>query len=259
MTDTDPILYACDDGVAVATLNRPDKFNCVSSAMFAGLDAALDAAEADGARAMVVQAEGPHFCTGADLDEVLAARADPAVLAAFMATGHRVLRRLETAPLPVVAAVQGLALAGGLELALSCDVVFLAAGGRMGDQHAQFGLIPGWGGSQRLPRLVGRRRALDLMYSARWLDAETALAWGLANYVVPDGELRDAALAYARQAARRNPEGLRAMKRLALDGLEEGLDAALAREREVAVAALSSDNVGEGLDAFQTRREPVFK
>jgi len=258
----DAVLYETDgtSGVAIATLNRPDKFNCVSADLCRGLDAAMDAALADNAvRALVIRANGKHFCTGADLDEVMAARQDKAALAEFMSRGHRVMRRLETLPIPVVAAVSGLALAGGLELVLSCDVVFLAASGKIGDQHAQFGLVPGWGGTQRLPRLVGRRRALDLMYSARWLDAEEALSWGLANYVVPDDALQEAALDYARTLAKRNPEALAAMKRLVLDGLEENLTAGLWRELDEAAIALRSENTSEGLAAFQERREPVFK
>ncbi len=180
-----PVATQQDGGVGIIELARPDKFNCLSLEVCQGLGAALDRFEAPGSdvRALLVRAQGPHFCTGADLQQVKGLRHNAQELAGFMAAGHRVLRRLEASALPVVAACQGLSLAGGLELMLACDVVFAARDARFGDQHAQFGLIPGWGGSQRLPRLIGLRRALDLFYSARWLSADDARAIGLVNHV----------------------------------------------------------------------------
>ena len=121
----------------------------------------------------------------ADLAEVLE-RLEGDTFDDFVARGHAVLRNLECAELPVVVAVHGLALAGGLELVLAGDVVFAAASAKFGDQHARYGLVPGWGGTQRLPRIVGARRALDLMFSARWIEASEARDWGLVNYVVDD-------------------------------------------------------------------------
>ena len=155
-----------------------------------------------------------------------------------MTLGHAVLRRFEASTLPVVAACQGLCLAGGLELMLACDVVFAARDARFGDQHAQFGLVPGWGGSQRLPRLVGLRRALDLFYSARWIDAETALQWGLVNHVVAPEALAAEALAYCKAIGARSRGGLATMKRLARVGLEGTLDAGLSIEESQAPGAI---------------------
>ncbi len=258
-TKDEAVLWRVDGAVGIVELNRPDKFNCLSSAVIAGLNAALDRfASDDAVRAVLVRGNGKHFCTGADLDEVLAARNSREALAAFMAGGHAVLRRFEALPLPVVAAVHGLALAGGLEVMMACDVVYAAASARFGDQHARFGLVPGWGGSQRLPRLVGLRRALELMYSARWLDAEEAKAWGLVNQVVPEAELEAAALGFCRELAARNREGLAAMKRFARQGLDLTLGEGLALEEREVVEAMMTDNVSEGLAAFQERREPNF-
>jgi enoyl-CoA hydratase len=166
---------------------------------------------------------------------------------------------MEASPLPIVAACQGLCLAGGLELMLGCDLVFAARGARFGDQHAQFGLVPGWGGSQRLTRLVGLRRALDLYFSARWIDAETAAAWGLINEVVEADQLHDHALAWCRVAAERSYSGMAAMKRLARQGLSMPLGDALALEETVAVDALLDSDVTEGLAAFRARRKPQFR
>ena len=255
-----PILHAVSGNIGRIVLNRPDKFNCLSTGLLGAMEAVLDAFEADAAvRAIVITGAGKHFCTGADLDEVLAARQDRAQLKHFIGTGHRALRRLEISPLPVIAAVHGLALAGGLEIVLACDIVFMAKSAKFGDQHAQFGLVPGWGGSQRMPRIVGRRRAIELMFSARWLSSEEAAEWGLANFVVEDDVLEGEAMAYARQAAKRNPQGLALMKRLAREGLDDDLAAGLKLEQILAVDGLLSDNVAEGLAAFQERREPVFK
>ena len=257
MTD---VLYTSSEHVAVATLNRPARFNCISSGLLAGLQSCLDEAENDPAvRVLLLRADGQHFCTGADLDEVRERSTSADDLDAFMALGHAVMQCLETSRLPVVAAVNGYCLAGGLELALCADVVLLADNGRMGCQHARYGLVPGWGGTQRLPRLVGLRRALDLMYSARWLSADEALAWGLANQIVAAEELAQQSLEYSTRLARGNPEALAAMKRLAREGLEVSLSEGLEMEKQIAVPVLRSDNVAEGLAAFRERREPVFR
>lgn len=247
--------------VGIVELARPDKFNCLSFAVHEAIAYAFDGFEAPGSgvRAVLISAQGKHFCTGADLEEVRALREQPAELARFISLGHAVLRRLEASPLPVVAACQGLCLAGGLELMLACDVVLAARDARFGDQHAQFGLVPGWGGSQRLPRLVGVRRALDLFFSARWIDAGTALQWGLVNHVV-DGDRLDAeALAYCHAVCGRSRGGLATMKRLARQGLEGSLDAGLTVEERQAPDALRVADVDEGLAAFVERRPPRFE
>ena len=252
--------YETIERVAVLSMNRPDKFNCISTRLLAGLARGLEEAEADdNVRVVLVRANGPHFCTGADLDEVRSHSRTESALHEFIGEGHAVMRRLEQSDLPVIAAVRGYCLAGGLELMMCADVVIAADDARMGCQHVRYGLVPGWGGTQRLPRLVGLRRALDLMYSGRWLEAREAFDWGLVNRVVKSAELETEALTYARELSNRNPEGIAAMKRLAREGLERSLNEALAQEQQVAVPALRSDNVAEGLRAFRERREPVFK
>jgi enoyl-CoA hydratase/carnithine racemase len=259
MSEEQPVLCEVRDRVGVVTLNRPDKYNCISSGLLAGLEAAVDALERGGeARAILLHGNGKVFCSGADLDEVLAARQSREDLIVYIETIHRVLRRLESSPLPVVVAVHGLALAGGIEMMLACDVAFGADTAKIGDQHAQYGLVPGGGGSQRLPRVVGLRRALDLFYTNRWLDAGEAERWGLFNYVVPEAELVDRAMDYCRNLATKSPSGLAAMKRLARQGLELSPDAGLAMEEREIVDILLTDDVAEGLDAFQSRRAPNF-
>ena len=249
-----------DGAVAIIELTRPEKFNCQSMALHTALLAALTGIEAAGskARAVLVRSQSKHFSTGADLDEVHAVRADPARLAEFISLGHQTFRRLEASPLPIVVAAQGLSLAGGLELILACDVVIAANDARFGDQHAQYGLIPGWGGSQRLTRILGPRRAMDMFFSARWIDADTALAWGLVNYLCPPEALHATALAYCQALAERSRTGIAMMKRLARQGLEMSPEAGLRLEESLAPKALAHPDAAEGLAAFEARRKPVF-
>ncbi len=256
---TEAVLVSVDGGVGVLTLNRPDKFNCISTELLDGLRDGMDRFEADPAvRAVLLKANGKQFCTGADLDEVLERRQSAEALTPFIGAIHEVTRRFEDSPLPVVAAVQGLALAGGMEIVVACDTVFAAESARIGCQHARYGLPPGGGGTQRLARIVGLRRALDLMFTARWLDAAEAERWGLFNHVAPDGELDARARAYCTDLAAKSRHGLAFMKSMTRRGLEGPLDVGLALERGAVVAALQHSDVAEGLDAFQSRREPIF-
>ena len=260
MSNVDPVIVETVGPVGMVELNRPEKFNCLSVGIQKGLQQALRRLQAPGSgiRVILLRARGKHFCTGADLDEVRAMRADRALFADFV-HGSEVLKALEASDLPVVAAVQGLCLAGGLELMLACDVVFAAGDARFGDQHAQYGLVPGWGGSQRLPRLIGLRRSLDLFFSARRVDAETALQFGLVNYVVEPERLHQAALEYCQTLAERSRPGLAVMKRLGRRGLDMEWDAALRFEEDTIVDALLDEDVTEGLAAFEARRKPVFR
>jgi len=261
MSTASPLVVDREGAVGIIELARPEKFNCLSLAVHAAIEAAMDGFEkpGSGVRAVLLRAQGKHFCTGADLDEVKGLRSDPTKIDHFIRYGHRVLRRLEGSDLPVVAACQGLALAGGSELLMACDVVFAATDFRIGDQHAQYGLVPGWGGSQRLPRIVGLRRGLDLFFSARWIDASTALQWGLVNYVVEPDKLREVSMAYCAQLATRSRGGLALMKRLARQGMDRPLADGLQLEQDLMATELLNDDVSEGLAAFAARRPPTFK
>lgn len=255
-----PVAVITQGSVGIIELARPEKFNCLSLEVHECISSARARFEADpDIRSILIRAQGKHFCTGADLTEVKGKLNDPAALDHFLAFGMENLRALETSSLPVVVAVQGLCLAGGVELMLGCDVCFAAETAQFGDQHAQFGLIPGWGGSQRLTRLMGERRALDLMFSARWLKADEAKEVGLVNYIVPDADLHQAALEYCEKIATRSRPGIAEMKRLAREGADLGIDQQMRLERDAAVRALPSDDVAEGLDAFENRRVPEFK
>jgi len=259
-SDGDPIIVATDGPVGIIELNRPEKFNCISIAFRQALPKAVQQLQAPGSgiRAILLRARGKHFCTGADLDDIRELRKDRARLADYI-HGAEALKMLEASDLPVVAAVNGMCLAGGLELTLACDVVFAASDARFGDQHTQYGLVPGWGASQRLPRIVGLRRAMDLFFSARRVDAQTALQFGLINYVVEPERLQQAALEYCHEIAQRSRPGMATMKRLARRGLDMSWDEGLQFEEDEVVDVLLADDVTEGLAAFAVRRKPQFK
>jgi enoyl-CoA hydratase len=253
------VLVTTRGAIGVIELARPHIFNCLSRDCLSCILEGLRRFEADRAvRAVLIRAQGKNFCTGAELDEVKSLLADHAGLSDFIAHGHAVLSALEASPLPIVAAVQGLCLAGGLELMMSADIVFAAKSARIGDQHGQFGLVPGWGGTQRLPRIVGLRRAMDLFLSVRWIDPATALDWGLVNYVTEDQALHADALAFCTKLAERSGPGMALIKRLARTGLDGTLAAGLRQEARDVVPALGTPDVAEGLAAFEGRRTPVF-
>ena len=257
---SDPINIMVEGNVGIIELARPEKLNCLSLEVHEYISKARGQFEANReVHAILIRAQGKHFCTGADLNEVKDKLNDPTQLDHFIAFGMGVLRDLEQSPLPVIVAVQGLCLAGGSELMLAADICFAAETAQFGDQHAQFGLIPGWGGSQRLTRLMGQRRALDLMFSARWLSANEAKEAGLVNYIVPDDELHTAAQEYCQKITTRSRNGIAEMKRLAREGADMTTDQQMRLERDAAVRALPSADVTEGLAAFEGRRKPDFK
>jgi enoyl-CoA hydratase/carnithine racemase len=167
---------------------------------------------------------------------------------------HRVFDRIERLPVPVIAGVHGLALAGGLELTMVCDLVVADEQARLGDQHTNFALVAGGGGSQRLPRLIGARRAKELMLLGGWLDATQALAWGLVNRVAPTGTAVETTLAVARELADKSGAASRAAKLLIDRGLDVDLRTGLELEKRVVAQHMRSDDAQAGLRAFAARR-----
>ncbi|ALJ20723.1 enoyl-CoA hydratase/isomerase family protein [Microbacterium sp. No. 7] len=256
-----PVTVQRIGAVGVIELSRPEKFNAMTRGAFAAIAAAVDEFEGDDApvRAILVRAQGRHFCTGGDLDEARELSGSPAALDDFLRFVGATLRRLEDSPLPVVAACHGLALAGGLEIALAADVVFAASDARFGDQHAQYGLVAAWGATQRLTQRIGLTRSLDLQFTGRWIDAPTAHAWGLVTYVTAPDALHDEAMAYCATLATRSRPGLAAMKRLSRASQTLGLDEGLRLERESVVEIMQGPDPAEGIAAFRERREPRFE
>ena len=253
------LTYAADGGIARAVLNRPAQLNAISPGLLEDLDRVCEAVEKDRAvRVVTLTAAGRAFCAGADLKAVKELVPDPVRWSGFMRLWHRVFNRIEALPVPVIAGVHGLALAGGLELTLVADLVVMDATARLGDQHANFGLIAGGGGSQRLPRLIGARRAKELMLLGGWVDAGQALAWGLVNRVVPAGGVAAAVEELARELALKSKGASRTAKRLVAEGLDLSLADGLELELRLAGEHMRSADATEGLRAFAEKRTPVF-
>jgi enoyl-CoA hydratase/carnithine racemase len=253
------ITYATGGGVARITLNRPDRLNAISPELLEDLDRACAAVESDaGVRVVTLSAAGRTFCAGADLRAVKELSPDAQRWDGFMARWHRVFDRIEALPVPVIAGVHGLALAGGLELVLVADLVVAEEGARLGDQHANFGLVAGGGGSQRLPRLIGARRAKELMLLGGWLTAAQALAWGLVNRVVPAGTVSTAVEEMAGTLAAGSGSANRTVKALVNRAFDTDLGEGLALERRLVAQHMRSADAAEGLRAFAEKRKPVF-
>jgi len=253
------ITYATGGGIARITLNRPAQLNAISPELLEHLDRACALVEGDASvRAVTLTAAGRAFCAGADLRAVRELSPDAARWSAFMGLWHRVFDRIEALPVPVIAGVHGLALAGGLELVLVADLVVADEAARLGDQHANFGLVAGGGGSQRLPRLIGARRAKELMLLGGWLTAAEALAWGLVNRVAPAGTVTAVVEEIAATLAAGSASANRTVKALVSRAFDAELGEGLALERRLVALHMRSADAAEGLRAFAEKRKPVF-
>ena len=258
--DLSTVTFRADTGIARIVLNCPQQLNAISPALLDDLGRVCDAVEKDpGVKVATLTAAGRAFCAGADLKTVKELSPDPVRWSAFIGQWHRVFDRIEALPVPVVAGVHGLALAGGLELVLVADLVVMDETARLGDQHANFGLVAGGGGSQRLPRLIGARRAKELMLLGGWVDAAQALHWGLVNRVAPAGQVAAAAEALARELAGKSAAASRTAKRLVDQGLDLTLAEGLELERHLAAEHMRGADAAEGLRAFAEKRAPVFR
>ena len=260
MTAPDPILAETRDGALWLTLNRPAALNALIPEVVAGIGRALAAAENDPAVcAVVLTGNGRAFCAGADLKHVRrTTQGDERAVAEFLDTVLAVMNRLEKFPKPVIAAINGLALAGGLELVLCCDLVIAARSAKLGDAHANYGLLPGGGSSVRLPRKIGPTRAKHLLYTGEFGPAEELVAAGLVNEVVDDADLLAAVGRLVAKLRSKSPLVLRRMKALVDDGLEQPAETALRLELLASEVHAHSHDMREGLAAFEEKRAPRF-
>ncbi|MFZ1057739.1 MAG: enoyl-CoA hydratase/isomerase family protein [Candidatus Rokuibacteriota bacterium] len=245
--------------IARITLNRPAQLNAINRQMLEDLSSACEAIEGDRSIKVVTLAgEGRAFCAGADLRTVQELSPDPQKWEAFTRLWHRTFNRIEALPVPVIAGVHGMALAGGLELTMVADLVIADEKANLGDQHANFGLVAGGGGTQRLPRLIGLRRAKELMLLGHWLSAREALEWGLINRVVPTGQVREKLNELAAQLAGLSGSANRTVKMLANRGLDLPLADGLELEIRAVAEHMKSADAREGLSAFVEKRKPKF-
>ena len=240
--------------VAWVTLSRPEMANALDLRTIEGLHEALTECErSDSTRAIVVTGAGRNFCGGADLNELLAGGS--AGVRTLLDLLRRLLARLETSRLITVAAVHGAARAGGLELALACDVILAARSATFGDAHVLNGLLPGGGSTARLPRAVGWQRAKWLILSGASIDASTALRWGLAFDVVEDSELKHASQQIARSMIGADSDVLRSVKRLLSKVSEQPLSTSLEAEISTLQAHYHSAAFQSGVAGFLRRHK----
>jgi len=247
--------------VAKVVLNRPGQLNALNMQILKDLEVVCSRIEqSDTAiRALILAGAGDAFCAGADLKYVTDARLVPGAFESYARYLNKVFNRIEELPVPTIAAIQGYCFAGGLELALCCDFRIVADNVTIGDQHANFGLVPGGGCTQRLPRLIGPSRAKEVLLTGSWLKAAEAEKFGLANQVAPLHGLMETAEAFAAKFITKSPLTARVVKRLVDKGMQVDLRSALEMEvLSVVQSITNSADAAEGLRAFSERRKPTF-
>ena len=247
--------------IARITLNRPEKLNPLDWSTVKELKSAVAEIDArPGALAAVITGSGRSFSAGGDLDGYIGLYRRPDDFAQFLEDFRQMLVGIESSSRIFVAAINGVCVAGGLELLLACDIVYAADTARIGDGHVNFGQLPGAGGSQRLPRAVGLTEAKHLILTGDLLPAAEAMRIGLVNKVVPAADLEAAVTALTAKFQEKSPVGLATAKRLANMTLEHGLSEGLAREIAVVHRyATTEHDATEGLIAFKEKRKPNFK
>jgi len=245
--------------LAFVTLDRPKALNALNAATFTELESAMEDLAADVAIRVILLtgAGGRAFAAGADIRE-LAALA-PEEGRAFSLRGQGIFRRIETLGKPVIACIQGFALGGGCELAMACTLRLASVDARFGQPEVKLGVLPGYGGTQRLPRLVGRGAALKLLLTGAIIDAGEALRIGLVDEVVPSGQLMARAEALALEIAANAPLAITATLRAVDEGLNVSLDLALLREAAAFGELSCTADKAEGTAAFLEKRPPAWK
>jgi len=254
------LLLDVTDRIATVTINRPDKLNALNAAVIGELDRMFTALAArDTIGAIILTGAGRAFVAGADIAEVAAAAASPAGLEATSAFGSAVFTRIERCPKPVIAAVNGFALGGGCELAMACHLRIASTQAKFGLPETKLGLIPGYGGTQRLPRLVGMGRALQLIFTGEMVEAAAAAQMGLVNSVHAPDALLTAARSIAAEAIKNGPLALAHAIQAVTEGADLPLDDALAMESKHFGAMGRSADMREGTRAFLEKRAPEFR
>ena len=250
--------YEVKGAVGVITINRPEALNALNSAVLDDLNAVLDGVDQEAVRALVITGAGQKsFVAGADIGEM--STLSKAEGEAFGKKGNDIFRKIEIFPLPVIAAVNGFALGGGCELSMSCDIRIAADNAVFGQPEVGLGITPGFGGTQRLARLVGPGMAKQMIYTARNIKADEAFRIGLVNAVYTQEELLPAAEKMAGQIAMNAPIAVRACKKAVNDGLQVDMDKAIVVEEKLFGSCFETLDQKEGMGAFlEKRKEKTF-
>ena len=252
------IQYEVQGNVAVLTIDRPKALNALNSAVLEELDAAISAIDLDAVRALVITGSGDKsFVAGADIGEM--STLTKAEGEAFGKKGNDVFRKIETLPIPVIAAVNGFALGGGNELAMSCDIRICSDNAVFGQPEVGLGITPGFGGTQRLARLVSPGMAKQLIYSGRNIKADEAKRIGLVNAVYEPAELMGKAMEMAAMMLKNAPVAIGLAKQSINEGYDLDADGAIALENKLFGKCFATADQKEGMDAFLNKREATFK
>ncbi|MGH7962393.1 MAG: enoyl-CoA hydratase-related protein [Candidatus Binatia bacterium] len=253
------LLFEKDGAVGVLTINRPKSLNALNPATLQEIAACLETVRQDRSiRCLLITGVGDRaFVAGADISAMVSM--SPIEGKAFSALGLSVTRTLEELPIPVIAAVNGFALGGGTELALACDLIIAADKAKFGQPEINLGVIPGFGGTQRLARRIGLPRARELIYSGDTIDAETALRYGLVNKVVPLADLMTEATALAQKLAAKPPVAIQQAKTAINAGIDMDLENGCRFENETFALTFATEDKMEGMKAFLEKREAKFQ
>ncbi len=252
------VLEPVKAGVYLLTINRPKVLNALNARTLEEMNQALSIISADSnARVLLIQGSGDKaFVAGADIEHM--SHLTPIEAKVFAEHGMHLFRRLETLDIPVVALVNGYALGGGCELAMSCDFILAAENAKFGQPEVNLGITPGFGGSQRLTRLVGRAMAMELLVTGRSMNAAEALQRGLVNHVYPQAELLDRGLELASMIAGKSGSAIQLTKQLVQRGQDLDLDNACVMESDLFGLSFSTPDRSEGMAAFLQNRPPKF-
>ena len=243
------ITYEQEGFVGVMTINRPKALNALNSQVLAEIDEALDAIDLNTTRCLILTGAGEKsFVAGADIGEM--STLTKAEGEAFGKKGNDVFRKLETLPIPTIAAVNGFALGGGNEIAMSCDIRICSDNALFGQPEVGLGITPGFGGTQRLARIIGVGKAKELIYTAFNIKADEAYRVGLVNAVYPQAELMDAAKKMAAKIAKNAPIAVRACKKAINDGLQVDMDQAIVVEEKLFGSCFETEDQVDGMTAF---------
>ena len=248
------ITYEVEGQIGIITINRPKALNALNSAVLDELDKTLDAVDQEAIRCLILTGAGEKsFVAGADIGEM--STLTKAEGEAFGKKGNDVFRKLETFPIPVIAAVNGFALGGGCEISMSCDIRICSENAVFGQPEAGLGITPGFGGTQRLARSVGTGKAKEMIYGARNIKAEEAYRIGLVNNVYPAEELMPAAKKLASTIARNAPIAVRNCKRAINEGIQVDMDQAIVIEEKLFGSCFETCDQKEGMNAFLEKRK----
>ena len=245
------------EGVVTLTISSPATLNALNSTILAEMDDFLDTLDPSRVRVLVITGEGKAFVAGADISE-MAHLSEPEGLA-FGQRGSAVFKKIEDLPFPVVAAVNGFALGGGCELAMACDIRIASAKARFGQPEVGLGIIPGFSGTYRLPKLVGQGIAKELIYTGKMIGADEALRIGLVNSIVQPEELAGAVDALVTSILKNAPIAVSYAKACINENYDLDVDESIALENQYFSKCFATDDQKEGMDAFLNKRPAVFK